>query len=361
MRFDRLLHGSVLGGLAGVAATLGLAFHGTGPASLAWGAVATNAVIAVICWTGLPAQQRPQRPGWSEWRELLRFGRPSTTAAVVTTVAVDINDLVIGRVLGLAPVALLSRAMGLMNMWQRDLMTAARNVALPAFAKAHREGQALEPLFLHSYAAVLALSLPYYGFVGIFPLESLRLLAGPQWDAALPMVGIFALSGALLSVSTLIPTLLLAIGRVDLSARADIVYALLRVLAVVSTAMLSRDMMWVSLAFLVAFTASPLIFLFYKQRCVPNDIRGLRDATLRSLAVTITCLMPALLITTSWGWPRQTPMPTALFLATALSVLPLWLLALRWWNHPLATDPVYTRAATAFQSFFQRLRRHRNR
>jgi O-antigen/teichoic acid export membrane protein len=357
LRFDSLLHSSVAGGVFGFIATLGLAFHGTGPASLAWGSVATNLVIAAICWNGLPADQRPHRPRWRHWRELMHFGRSGTAAAVVTTVAVDINDLVIGRLLGLAPVALLSRAMGLMNMWQRDLMQAARNVALPAFAKAHREGQPLEPLFLHSYAAVLACSLPYYGFVGLFPLESLRLLAGPQWDAALPMVGVFAVAGAFLSVNTLIPTLLIAAGRVELAAAADIIYAGMRVLVVVATALLSRDLMYVSIAFLAAYAVSPLVFLYYKHRCVPIDLRGMREVTLRTLAVTATCLVPALAVSLAWGWGRQQPMPLALFLGTAAAVPPLWLLALRWWGHPVASDPVYLRAVAALRTLLRRVRR----
>lgn len=355
LRFDTLLHSNVLGGLAGFATTLGLAFSGTGPASLAWGSVVTNVVVAAICWRGMP-EQRPRRPSFSEWRELLRFGRHSTAAAVVTTIAIDINDLVIGRVLGLAPVALISRAMGLMNMWQRDLMNAARNVALPAFAKAHREGQALEPLFLKSYAAVLVLSLPYFGFIGLFPLESLRLLAGPQWDAALPMVPAFACAGVFLSISTLIPTLMLAVGRVDVAARADIVYAVLRVLIVVCVAVLSRDMMYVALAFMVAFAASPFIFLAYKHRCVPNDLAGLIRATLLSIAVTLTALAPAAVTSFALGLGRQTPMPTLQFLGVAASVLLLWIVALKWWRHPLASDPAYERALSKVASIFRRPR-----
>lgn len=354
LKFDRLLHSSVIGGLTGFAVTLGLAFTGGGPASLAWGSVATNLTIAIMCWLGLPADQRPHGVRLSAWREILHFGRSSTAAAVVTTVAVDINDLVIGRLLGLAPVALLSRAMGLMNMWQRDLMQAARNVALPAFAKAHREGQPLEPLFLQSYAAVLACSLPYYGFIGLFPLESLRLLAGPQWDAALPMVSVFALAGAFLAVNTLIPTLLIATGRVELAATADILYAASRVLVVVAAAMLSRDLMIVSLAFLAAYAVSPLIFLHFKHRCVPIDWSGMTDVTVRSLAVTVLCLLPAIAMSLAWGWGRQQPMPMGLFLGTAAVVPPLWLLALRWLRHPVSRDPVYLRAVGAVTGLLKR-------
>lgn len=354
LRFDRLLHSSLIGGVAGFAVTLGLAFGGVGPASLAWGSVATNLTIAIICWMGLAVAQRPCSVRLSAWREILNFGRSSTAAAVATTVAVDINDLVIGRLLGLAPVALLSRAMGLMNMWQRDLMQAARNVALPAFAKAHREEQPLEPIFLHGYAAVLACSLPYYGFIGLFPLESLRLLAGPQWDAALPMVGVFALAGAFLSINTLIPTLLIAAGRVELAATADIIYAVSRVLVVIAAALLSRDLMVVSIAFLFAYALSPLVFLYFKHRCVPIDLRNMADVTLRSLAVTALSLLPAFAMTLAWGWGRQQPMPTGLFLATAAVVPPLWLLALQWLRHPVSRDPVYLRSVGALQRLIKR-------
>ena len=343
LKFGVLLHTSIAGGMLGLLVTLGMAYGGFGAASLAWGSVTTNAVVALGCWLRLPNELRPQRPSLIKWREFARVGRQTTASAVVTTISIDINDLVVGRVLGLEPVALLSRAMGLMNLWQRDLMTAARNVALPAFAKANREGLFIEPIYQRSAAAVLVLSLPYYGFIGLFPIEALRLLAGPQWDAAAPMVIAFAIAGAFASLGTLIPTLIFAIGRVDLAARLDITFALVRAGTVVSAAVVSKSMMVIALCFMAAFALSTVIFLWFKEKCLANDFRQWWRNTRSSLLVSLTCLLPAMAAKV-WIYTTGKPnMALGPLLLVAASVIVLWFFALRWWRHPVAEDALYTK------------------
>ena len=356
MRFDHLLRINLAGGALSVVLTLTLAYAGVGPASQAWGSVAANLALAVGCWLSLRTSDRPRRASLRGWGEMVHFGRQSATAGVVTTVAIDINDLVIGRMMGLAPVALLSRAMGLMNLWQRDLMVAARNVAQPAFAEANREGQPLEPLYIRGFSAVLVMSLPYYGLIGLFPLESLRLLAGPQWDAAVPLVRVFAVAGALSAFSTLIPTLLLACGRIDLASQVDIRFALLRVAAVVSSALIFQSLMAVALALLVVFALSPLLFFHYKQACVPADKASMLSATWRSGAVAAMALLLPLAITIAQGVTRTTPLNFWLFFLIAASVVPMWLLALKLWAHPLAEEPLLVRAFAALSKPLRRFR-----
>lgn len=346
MRFRPLMFSNLWAAAVGFATTIGLAVYGCGPASLAWGTVATNLVTALGAWLALRQAACPRGMAFGDWREILHFGRQSTVAGVFTTAASDINDLGVGRVLGFAPVAILSRAMGLMNLFQRDLMSAARNVALPAFSNVHREGKPLEPLFLKSTAAVTALSWPYYGFLALYPLESLRLLAGPQWDAAVPLVLVFAVAGACVSISTLVPTLILAVGRVDLASRADIFVSILRVVCVLGAALIYRDLMAVALGFLLALALSPGLFFFFKHQCVPVDWRSLGQHASRSLAVSaVTLLVPAIASFTA-GWSRTEPMPMAWFAAVCLATVFIWLLALRWCRHSLASDPTYTRLAS---------------
>jgi O-antigen/teichoic acid export membrane protein len=347
MKFKQLMHINLTAGLLGVGLTMALAYGGVGPSSLAWGSVATNLIVAAGCWISLGKHHRPQRASLRGWESLMNFGRQTVMAGVLTTVAVDINDLVIGRVLGLAPVALLSRAMGLMNLWQRDLMLAVRNVAQPAFAQARRDGQALEPLYIRGFAAVLVMSLPYYGLVGMFPLESLRLLAGPQWDAAVPLVRVFAVAGALLSFSTLVPTLLLACGRVDLASQLDIRFALLRMFAMVTSALVFKSLMAVALALALVFAISPVLFLHYKRACVPADRAAMLSATWRSTVVTALAMMLPLAVTLAHGMGRTEPVDFWRFFLVALSVPPVWLAALRWCGHPLAQEPLLVRMYSA--------------
>jgi O-antigen/teichoic acid export membrane protein len=348
MRFDLLLVANLAGGAAAFVVTVGLASLGAGAESLAWGTVASNLISGICAWLALSGDSRPHRPRLIEWRAMLNYGKQSTFAGVVVTAAMDMNDLVVGKVLGFAPVAILNRALGTMNLFQRDLMGAGRNVAFPAFAAAHREGKATEPMFVYSYAVVTGLGWTFYGFLALFPLECLRLLAGAQWDAAVPYVLIFALAGAVVTTATLTQTLVLAVGRVDIASRADIVVSLLRLGTAVFAAVVFRDLLAVALAVLFSYSLAAPIFFAFKQSCLPNDWHGLWRQSQRSLAVAgVSLALPALLSLAA-GLDRTLPLPLFVFLLAGLLTCVGWVIALRVCSHPIASDPIYQRLTSRF-------------
>lgn len=341
MRFDRLLFSNLLGGCTGFVSTIGLAVLQVGPASLAWGAVSCNVVTACCAWYFLPATARPRRPRLVAWRVIFDYGRQSTLAGVVVAAAMDINDLVVGKVLGFAPVAILSRGMGIMYLFQRDLLGAARNVAFPAFASASREGKSLEPMFVYTFACVTAVGWTFYGFLMLFPLESMRLLAGPQWDAAVPYVVMFAVAGVILCLAPLVQTVIMAVGRVDLASRADIVTSLMRFAIVSATAVLFRDLMAVALAMFASLVISVPIFMAFKQRAVPTDWAALAAQAARGLTVTAGTLALPALISLHAGLGRTQPLSTPVFLAVIALTIVTWVPMLRLCGHPMSSDPIY--------------------
>ncbi len=179
MAFGRLVTVNVFAAIVGLVVTITLADRGLGPLSMAIGSVVLNAATGIGAWIARK-DYRLLLPGFSEWRTMLNFGTQSSAAGIVTAVAIDINDLAIGKLLGFAPVAMLSRAQGLMYLFHRDLMSAVRNVAYPAFAAAHREGASLEQRYIESVSNVTAFAWPFYGFTALFALEIMRLMFGPQ-------------------------------------------------------------------------------------------------------------------------------------------------------------------------------------
>ena len=215
MLFQSLVYVTILATGAGLVITVMLADANFGANSMAIGALATNALTGIGAWIVRPDKGLVV-PSLSEWRPVLRFGGQSSVASVVTTISMDINELALGKMLGFAQVAMISRAQGLMNLFHRDLMAAIRNVAYPAFSRAHREGRAMESLYVSSVGALTVFAWPFYGFVALFPLEILRLMFGPQWDEAAPLVRLFCIAGAIAALSSLVNSLIMAMGRVDL-------------------------------------------------------------------------------------------------------------------------------------------------
>jgi O-antigen/teichoic acid export membrane protein len=324
----------------GAVASVGLSWAGYGPLGLVTGNLVVSALTGFLAWWA-QGERRLLRPGLSHWRSLFRFGAQSSVAGVVTSISMDINDLAVGKLMGFEPVALLSRAQGLMNLFHRDLMGAVRNVAYPAYAKAAREKQAMEPLYVASVTSVTVVAWPFYGFVSLYALETLRLLFGPQWDAAAPLVPIFCLAGAIAATSSLVGNLMIAMGRIDLATGVELFFQPVRALLIVFAGWSWRQP-WVCAAALVAALLLQLPLLYRaKARCLPNDWRSLRRNLLRSLVVTVlTLLLPALLLLLL---PRQAgqPMPWPGFAAAMAICIASWPLAVLGCRHPLAGDPAF--------------------
>ena len=343
MSFGALMVISIVAGVGSFVTTVVMALMDFGPVSLAWGTVVANAITAVYAWHKLGRERRPGRMAFTHWRELVEFGRPNTFAGVITTVATDVNDLCAAKILGFAQVALISRALGMMNIVQRDLLNAVRNVAYPAFAAAQRDGKNLEPLFIASTAAVTALTWTFFGMMALFPLEALRLLAGPQWDAAAGMVTLFACTGICLSFITFVPNLIMATGRADLTMRAEISASMVRLVLVIGAALIFREMKAVAIAYAIASVLTVPVFYYFKNQCVPNDWGLMLRRCAKSAQVAAVCLVLPLAVSVHAGLGRTTPIPLTQFGLVCVATVAIWLVALRLCRHDLAREPIYQR------------------
>jgi O-antigen/teichoic acid export membrane protein len=309
------------------------AWAGVGSASLAWGEIASSLTLALgVSLAG--AWGRLARPQLRRWRDILGFGGPVTAANVVTSVSMDINDLAVGKMLSFGQVAIASRAQGLMNLFARDIMGTVRSVAYPAFSKVHREGGALEQRHVQSLAAVSAVAWPFYGFVGLFALEVLRLMFGPQWDASAPLVPIYCAAGAVSVLNSLVPTVMLAAGHSKLVALADLIIQPVKALLLVGVLWWWRALEPLALGFLaMAIVAVPYFYAF-KQRCLPSDFRAIARELGRNALLALICLLPSALAA-AWLRPAGQALALPVWLGCAALTSLLWLAGLRLLRHPL--------------------------
>lgn len=337
--FNRLVVVTLASAVVGFITTIGLAYSGFGANSMAIGAVATNIATGAGAWLARN-DRKLLLPSFSEWRSMLRFGSQSSAASIVTTISMDINDLALGKILGFAPVAIISRAQGLMNLFHRDLMTAIRNVAYPAFARIHRDGGNLEAQHVFAVGAITAVAWPFYAFASLFSIEVLRLLFGTQWDAAAPLVPWFCLAGSLGATCNLIISLCTAGGRIDLAMRIDLILQPLRAVLLVLTAIWFKT----TEAFAIAFALTALISLPYhyiiKSKFVKTDFAALFSVLRKSAFVTVaSCSIPALIAVSAER--SDAALDTRLLLTAGCACAVIWLISLIVFRHPLAQDPAF--------------------
>lgn len=344
MRFKALLYISLVATVLSQVATVALAWGGLGPDSMAIGSVLLNAAMAVGTFVAHD-DKRLLAPSLKLWRPLLNFGGQSALTNVVTSVSMDANDLVVGKVLGFGPVAMLSRAQGLMNLFHRDVMGAVRNVALPAFARAHRNGESMDRHLVKSISLVTVVAWLFYGWLSLFPLEATRILFGHQWDDAARLVPLFALAGALGAIVSLIPTVLIAVGRIDLVTRLELVLQPLRLALVALAAFAFASMEMVAAAMALSALLAVPCFL-WAARSALNRVSLLRTATLelaRSLLVSMVGLLPALLLAWTQGLARAEPIAMPLVLLSVLGGFVLALATAQWACHPITHEAAFVR------------------
>lgn len=326
----------------GAAVSVGLAWMGQGVMALAVGALVTNAANCVGAWIARPSAAR-LKPNLKAWRRLLSFGAQSSLSGVVTSISMDVNDLAVGKVMGFGPVAIISKAQGLMQLFHRDVMTAIRNVAYPAYAKAVREGHELESHYLTSVTHVTAIAWPFYGFVSLYALETLRLLFGDQWDAAAGLVPWYCLCGAVAATANLIGPLIMAAGRIDLLTKAELIWQPLRAVLIVLAAVWFQSMLACAIALLVALILQVPLLYALKARFMRNDWRAMSGNLARSAGAAMISLgVPAAL---AWhhDLDRVTPMPVGAFIVAIVACIGSWIVGLLMVRHPLATDPAFVK------------------
>jgi O-antigen/teichoic acid export membrane protein len=170
---------SVVQAVTGVA----LAATGHGALSLAWASVAGAALQVLLLLV-----YRPQAvllwPGLANIGEVLRYGLLAVAGRLVDTATGNAHEFIIARQFDFASVGLFSRALGLVEMFSKNITAAISRVAMPSMAQAHRDGRALTSSFARGTALFTGIAWPFFVFMGLTAPEIVRIMFGPQWDVS---------------------------------------------------------------------------------------------------------------------------------------------------------------------------------
>ena len=360
MRFGALFKIGILSTITSFAVSVGLASQGFGYISLVWSSLA-NTLVASLTVSFFRRGEMFYCPTLIDWKSVLSFGSKITLTNLTSVISNNSNDLILGRILGFAQTGIVSRAQGIMYLFHRDITTAIRGVAFPAFATAYRENRNLEEDFIKAVSVLTVFAWPFYGFFSLYPVEALRLFFGPQWDEAGPLVPWFCAGGAVMAICSLIPTLLPALGGVRYLVRLHLLVDPLRVLTFAIVIYIFRTSEAFAITFLVfCILSTPLVF-YFKDKVLPSHYRALMAGLLKSLIASAFALaIPALLA--GWiyaeangfvqdfthvnlGWLFKTPdaryLKDWLLIPIGALMIPSWLLGLIISRHPLAEETAF--------------------
>lgn len=310
-----------------------LAFLDFGFMSLVWGSLASVATTAVLATFCRPSQALVW-PGFKEWRRVLAFGAPASGQAIVSELGVSTGDLVIGKVLGFADVGLYSRAQGLINLFQQNVMSAVRWVTLPAFAASKREGRSVKEDYLKSISYLTVIAWPFYGMLFLMAGPVVRILFGDQWDMSIPLVRYLAIAAAIGAFWSLAGQALMAAGLVRKVFIAESIIQSVRICLVFAAVFHSLEM--VAASQIVVYTLGFIIYQFFMRQPLGISIAAVLQASFRSLLVTMISVIGPGIVVLVWGLQ---PANIVLSLGTAsVTCVAGWLIAIFICNHPVKSE-----------------------
>jgi O-antigen/teichoic acid export membrane protein len=310
-----------------------LAAIGHGFLSVAWASVAGLATSAVIAQLLRPASVRLV-PNFTEMRRVAGFGVRICLIDLIGSLGTHAADLVLGRTLGMAAVGVYSRAYGLISLFHRDFMSAVQAVAFPAYAATHREGQELKVPFLASIAYLTVIGWPFYAFVALFALPVLRLLFGPQWDAAAPLVQLLAIAGVIGACWALSRHVLMAMGRAGEIAVAETYLNVFQIACIGIGAWI--DLWAVAAAQILTFGLGFALYYRLLARTIGIATRDFISALSRSAGVTAVSAIGAAAVKVVLDSPEINPWLLVPLAGSAWAIG--WLVGVHVFGHPIRNE-----------------------
>lgn len=196
MRFKELAFIEFIVPLVGGIAAVVLALAGAGIWSLAVSSVVATGLRTVALWAACPYKPRVA-VDFTALKELIRFGSGLLGFNVINYWARNLDNLLIGRILGSFSLGLYARAYFLMLLPITQITSVVSIAMLPALATVGRDTIRFKRIYLRTMGVMALAAFPLV--MGLFTVADslIPFLYGNQWNGTTPIVRILCVAGLL--------------------------------------------------------------------------------------------------------------------------------------------------------------------
>jgi lipopolysaccharide exporter len=211
-RQDRLFLANAIAFVPSNAVLLVMAWQGAGAMAFAWSRVVMVACLGVAVTVAVGRWYRP-RLDRARLRQVLSFGLPLAGANLVNYTLLNADFAFVGHALGPARLGIYVLAFNVAG-WATSILAAAiNNVAMPAFSRVGEDPGALRAALHRSTRAVGLVGLPVACLTLVLAEPLVLTLYGEPWRAAIPVLEVLGLYGAVFVVVSLLSNLLVGTGH----------------------------------------------------------------------------------------------------------------------------------------------------
>jgi len=182
--------------------------------ALVLGMIAAHAANTLLSYL-----MHPYRPRLSVSRigEIFHFSKWLLANSVLTFVNSRSDRFIIGKLVGATAVGLYAVAHEISNLATSELVAPIRRAILPGYAKMARDPATLREGFLDVLDLTLLLSMPIAAGIGVTADLIVKLLLGPKWLPAIPLIQVLTLYGLIRIAAANSGPVYIALGRPHLT------------------------------------------------------------------------------------------------------------------------------------------------
>lgn len=178
-------------------------------------ALVIGSVTGVLLGTLMSYGVHPYRPRlcFTSVGRLWSFSKWTMIYNVGYYVESKVDELVVGRKIGVSSVGLYSVASEIATLPTTELAMPISRALLPGYALLQNERERLNQAFLNAFGMILLVAIPAASGLAALSADIVDVLLGEKWTLAIPIIQILAVNGALRIVYSSVANLLIATGR----------------------------------------------------------------------------------------------------------------------------------------------------
>lgn len=205
-------------------------------------------------------------------RELFSFSGWMLINNIAGVLLGKLPHLIVGRQFGAQPLGAYTVGSELANLPHTELVAPINRALFPGYSRLLDDMPAFRKTCVDATAAILLIVLPASVAVALLAGPIVRVLLGAQWQHAVPVIEVLALSGAISAITANAMSVYMALGRPSLYT--GILLTRLVLLAAMVAALSGRyGMLGVAYAELVASAGSLLVSLHTLLRTIDLPVR----------------------------------------------------------------------------------------
>jgi O-antigen/teichoic acid export membrane protein len=292
---------STLPSVVAMAGAVILAFWTRSPWALVLSQLAAAAVMLPLSYWAHSYRPRLRLDPHAT-RHLLRYGSYIISSAPLFYLSSRIDNAVVGRQFGPSALGVYQLAYNAAALPATSFTELVMRVFFPLFARLQEDPRALRETYLKALRHVANVAIPMSGFLFVFADDFIRLVYGPKWASAVPLLMAFSIYGVLRSVAGVTAEVFKATGQTQ----AIFVLAILNLVIVGWVLLIAAPHGPVWIAWLLSAVSIPTaVFGFdLAGRLIGVD---LREVFRRCLPAGVATASAMLVVGAGGGWIADLP------------------------------------------------------